>query len=119
MSAGYQPDSTRVGSVHEQVPMRTLEAVGFLGIQRWVQLFGLRGALRERDDDDAEEHDGAYERDHLHAAAREQGERAEAERERVDEEHRLRVREADVEQPMVEVAAVGREGRLTRDDAAK
>src|SRR6185503_21131474 len=98
MSAGYQPDSMSVGSVHEQVPMRTLEAVGFLGIQGRVQLFSLRRALREHDDRDAEDDDRPHEGNDLCAAAREQGERAEAERERVDEEHGLRVREANVEQ---------------------
>src|SRR6185503_7228340 len=100
MSAGYQPDSIRVGSVHEQVPMRTLEAVGFLGIQGWVQLFGLRRALREHDDRDAEDDDRPHERDDLRAPAREQRERAKTERERIDKEDGLRVRKPDVEQPV-------------------
>src|SRR5206468_12632462 len=113
MSSGYQPEAMRVGSVQEHVPMRTLSRpetrsslVAVLGIDRGLDVRRLRRALREREHDDAEHDERTDERDDLGASVGEQRERPETKGERVDEQHRLRLGEGDVQQAVVEVAAL-------------
>src|SRR6266850_2955521 len=120
MRSGYQPDSMSVGSVHEHVPMRSLglEAIGFLSVESGVELLGLRASLREHHHQYPEKHGEPDEPRDLPASARHERERAEESGHQVDQEDGLLVREPDVEKPMVEVAAVRRERRLSREDPA-
>src|SRR4029077_3751785 len=123
MRSGYQPDSISVGSVHEHVPTRSfafdeLEAIGFLSIETRVELFRLRASLRERHHHYPEKHREADETRDLSTPARHERERPEERGHPIDEKDGLLMRESHVEEPVVEVTAVGRERRLPRQDAA-
>src|SRR5256885_14386809 len=122
MRSGYQPDSMSVGSVHEHVPTRTfafcLEAIGFLSVETRVELFGLRAALRERHHQDPQKDGEADESSDLAAPARHEGQGAEECGHRIDQKHSLLVRQADIEQSVMEVAAVRSERRMPREHAA-
>src|SRR6266550_3658979 len=119
MRSGYQPDSMSVGSVQEHVPTRSLglEAIGFLSIESRVELLGLRASLRQHHHQYPEKDGEADEACYLSAPARHERESSEERGHQVDQEDGLLVREPDVEKPMVEMSAVGCEGRLSREDA--
>ena len=110
MRSGYQPDSMSVGSVHEQVPTRSLEllleAIGFLSVESGIELFGLRASLREHHHQDPEKYRKTNEAGDLCATARHERERAEERRHRVDQEDRLLMRQSHVEKPVVERPAM-------------
>ena len=66
---------------------------------------------REREQGQPDQHEHAEERVDLAGAGQQQRQPAQADADRVDQQHRLAMRQADVEQPVVEVAAVRRERR--------
>src|SRR5438552_2550919 len=112
-----------VGSVHEQVPtfsFAVLRGIRFLrGVEARIELRGLRGALRERHDRDSEQDREAGEGDELRAAARDEGHGTEHRGEAVNKEHGLRMAEAHVEEPVMEVTAVRCEWRLALHQPAR
>src|SRR5688572_12042480 len=86
-----------------------LEAVGFLGIEGRVQLFRFWSALGKRDDGHAKKDDEPHEGDRLNLTTRDEGQNAQHDRDPVYKQHRLSVREAHIEQAVVEVTAIRRE----------
>ena len=98
-------------------------SLGRGGFARLLVLVGrslqrVRRAARDHEHEGAKDEHDAHEGGQLAGPREDQAEHGQDPAQRIDDEHGVAMAEAQVEQPMVEVASVGREGRLSRGEAA-